>query len=127
MELVFILVPIFVYALLRQLFEQRSKERIERMRLLEQALANPQVDRATINALAQQLSGAGRRWAGRGQALLLGLGWLTLFSGLGVLCVGMIQKQSEAWAGGAITTLVGFGLVTYPFALRELEARRQTQ
>jgi 3-dehydroquinate dehydratase len=28
-------------------------------------------------------------------------------------------------AGGVITAIIGFGFVTYPFALRELEARKQ--
>jgi hypothetical protein len=30
----------------------------------------------------------------------------------------------EVTASGGLVSLIGFGLVTYPFALRELEARR---
>ena len=124
MELAAILGPILSYALLKLMLDHSSKERAARLRLLEQALANPQIDRATVNALAQQLTGSGRKW---GMAVLLAVGWLTLFSGLGLILMGIIRHMAEASAAGAITALVGFGLVTYPFALSELEARRQPQ
>lgn len=126
MELLFILVPIFAFVLVRQSMETRAKERAERMRLLEQALANPAVDRQTLAMLTQQLTGArapGQR--GRGMAFLLAIGWLTLFTGLGLLAIGMLRHSSDASSAGMITGLVGFGLVTYPFALRELDSRRQ--
>lgn len=127
MELAFILVPIFAFILVRNFLDQRSSERSERMRMLEKALANPNVDRATLTALAQQLTGAkppnerGRR----GVAALLAIGWLTLFSGLGVVVLGIMTNGGDTSAAGVLTALVGFGLVTYPFALRELESRRQ--
>jgi 3-dehydroquinate dehydratase len=40
---------------------------------------------------------------------------------------GEMTHEKDALAGGVITSIVGFGLVTYPFALRELEARRAQQ
>ena len=128
MELALILTPIFLFVLLRSWLEQRSTERAERLRLIEQALANPAVDRATLTTLAHQLTGnrPPSERPHRGMALLLALGWLTLFSGLGVWVLGEMTAGSDVSAAGVLVSLIGFGLVTYPFALRELEARRPT-
>jgi hypothetical protein len=126
MELATILVPIFLFVLIRGTLDQRAKERRERMRMLEEALRNPALDRNTITTLAQQLTGArppGVR-AARAQAVVLAFGWLTLFSGLGVWVLGEMTDSNKACAAGVLVSLIGFGLVTYPFALRELEARR---
>ncbi|MGE3171582.1 MAG: hypothetical protein AB7O97_03085 [Planctomycetota bacterium] len=130
MELAAILSSIFSFALIKGMLDHRAKERTERMKLLEQALANPAVDRATLQSLAHQLTGvkpkSNEPGRGRGMAWLLALGWLTLFSGLGVWVLGEMIASSDVSASGVLTSLVGFGLVTYPFALRELESRRPT-
>ena len=129
MELAIILVPIFVFVLFRSAMESRQKDRAEKLRVLEEAIKTPGIDRATINSLAHQLTGkkpprtpgeSGRR----AMAWVLALGWLTLFAGLGVVVLGEMISCSEASAAGLLTALVGFGIVTYPFALRELESRR---
>lgn len=129
MELAVILIPIFLFVLFRAALESRAKERAERLRVLEEAIKTPGIDRATIHSLAHQLTGkkapkppgeAGRR----AMAWLLALGWLTLFSGIGVLVLGEVIACSDVSAAGMLTSLVGFGVVTYPFALRELESRR---
>lgn len=128
MELSLILTPIFSFVLLKMMLEHRSKAREDNVRLLEEALKNPALDRATIESLAYQLTGArSPRTAGpsRMMALLLAVGWVALFSGLGIWLIGEIIGQPGATAGGLFTSIVGFGLVTYPFALRELEARQK--
>ncbi|MBP8299734.1 MAG: hypothetical protein KA020_05165 [Planctomycetes bacterium] len=128
MELSLILTPIFSFVLLKMMLEHRSKAREDNVRLLEEALKNPALDRATIESLAYQLTGArSPRTAGpsRMMALLLAVGWVALFSGLGIWLIGEIIGQQGATAGGLLTSIVGFGLVTYPFALRELEARQK--
>ncbi len=128
MELSLILTPIFSFVLLKMMLEHRSKAREDNVRLLEEALKNPALDRATIESLAYQLTGArSPRTAGpsRMMALLLAVGWVALFSGLGIWLIGEIIGQPGATAGGLLTSIVGFGLVTYPFALRELEARQK--
>ena len=129
MQVVWILIPIiFVFVLIRGIFDQRAKERAERTRLLEEALKNPTIDRTTLTTLAHQLTGVrppgGEQRTGRGVKLLLVLGWLTLFSGLGVWVLGEMIAEAAVSAAGVLTSIVGFGLVTFPFALRELEARR---
>lgn len=128
MDLSLILTPIFSFVLLKMMLEHRSKAREDNVRLLEEALKNPALDRATIESLAYQLTGArSPRTAGpsRVMALLLAVGWVALFSGLGIWLIGEIIGQPGATAGGLLTSIVGFGLVTYPFALRELEARQK--
>jgi hypothetical protein len=128
MELVFILVPIFLFVLAKMVLEQRSAARLQNVKLLEEALKNPALDRATIESLTYQLTGARPPRASgpsRAAATLLAIGWVALFTGLGVAGIGGILHEDEAVAGGFLVSLIGFGLVTYPFALRELEARRQ--
>jgi len=121
-----ILISILVFMLLHGLLEQRAKERAKKIALLEEALKNPNLQQGTVESLAYQLTG-NRPSGGRGGRLaawLLALGWLTLFSGLGVWVVGEAIGDTAVSASGLLTALVGFALVTYPFALRELESRR---
>ena len=127
MELTLILVPIFVFVLLKIVLDHRSNARADNVRLLEEALKNPALDRATIESLTYQLTGARPvRGGGPGRlmAFVLAIGWITLFVGLGVAAIGGITNSESATAAGAVTAIIGFGFVTYPFALRELEARR---
>ena len=126
-EIAVLLIPVFAFALLKAIVDQRAEARSERVRLLEQALQNPAIDRATIESLAYQLTGARRpRESGNSRmlAVVLAVGWLALFSGIGVWVLGVMTHDRDAGAGGLVAAIVGFGIVTYPFALRELEARR---
>jgi hypothetical protein len=129
MELSLILLPILAFVLLKGYLEQRAAARQDRVRLLEQALANPALDRTTIESLAYQLTGAQpprQRGPSRLLAFLLALGWLALFSGLGIWLLGHLMNQDSATGAGVLVAVIGFGLVTYPFALRELESRQRT-
>jgi hypothetical protein len=117
---------IYLFQMGKSQMETKAKERAQRMEMLEKALANPNLDRATVQLLAQQLTGAKSPKGGRGNGLawLLALGWLALFSGIGIYVLGIIQRHSESQSAGLLVALIGFGLITYPFALRELESRR---
>jgi hypothetical protein len=124
-QIAILLVPIFVFVLIKHVLDQRAQVRMERVRLLEEALKNPAIDRQMLDSLTFQLTGArpqrgGSRWL----AVVLALGWLVLFAGVGVWVLGQIIGEEQAVAAGILTAIVGFGFVTYPFALRELEARR---
>ncbi len=128
MELLYIFVPIFVFVLLKMVLDQRATARKDNVRLLEEALKNPALDRATIESLAFQLTGArSPRTAGpsRFLAFVLAFGWITLFAGVGIWVIGEILGDRSPTAAGVLVALIGFGLVTYPFALRELEARQK--
>ena len=130
MELAVILIPIFAFVLVKMFLEQRANARSDNLRLLEEALKNPALDRATIESLTYQLTGHRSPRAGgtsRVMAMLLAVGWLALFTGLGLWVLGEMSGGDGVVAAGVLTAVVGFGLVTYPFALRELESRRQAQ
>jgi len=123
-----VMVTVFTFSLVKMWMEQRAAARVERTRLLEQALKNPNVDRQTIEALAHQLTGVRsprqgvrRSWF---MATVLGLGWLALFTGVPLWVIGINEHEQGLFYAGVITAVAGFCLVTYPFALRELEARR---
>ena len=125
-----VLITIFVFALIKGWMDARVQARSEKIKLLEEALKNPAIDRATIENLTYQLTGArGPKKPGPSplMAIVLALGWIALFTGIGVWVLGEIIYEADAIAGGVVTSIVGFGLVTYPFALRELEARRVQQ
>ncbi len=127
MEIILTLVVFyFVYSMSKAQLDDRAKERQQRLEALERALANPAVDRAMVQQLANQLTGnkPPQERAGTGLAWLLGLGWLTLFTGAGVWAFGLGIGHRDPTAAGILVMLIGFGLVTYPFALREMEARR---
>ena len=110
----------------------RSRERKERLRVMEKALEAGHLDDDTRAALVNSLSGRDR--AERPQlmaSLYQGVvylcrhaffvcGWIGMFVGIGVMLVG----EPDIFAGGVITALVSFGVVTVPLALREVEARR---
>lgn len=117
---------IFGFALVKGWMDQRAAARSERVRLLEQALQNPAIDRPTIESLTYQLTGTRtqRQGASRTLALVLGLGWLAMFAGIGMWVLGEWWHDTDTLSAGVVTAIGGFGLVTYPFALRELQARR---
>lgn len=132
MEFAFILVVVFTFVLVKMVLEQRATARRDNLRVLEEALKNPAIDRAMLENLTYQLTGRqGVRsherssWGGRLQPWILALGWGCLFCGVAVWVVGEMVDKEDLLVSGVGTGILGFGLITYPFALRELEARRQ--
>ena len=113
-----------VYAGFKAWMDSKDKARSDNLRLLEQSLHNPSIDRAMIETLVNQMNGGVSNGTSRMMRFLLGVGWLALFSGIGITVSGVISDVGDVISGGVITSIIGFGLVTYPFALRELEARR---
>ncbi len=132
MEFAVILFVIFTFVLVKMVLEQRSAARRDNLRVLEEALKNPAIDRATLENLTYQLTGRQSArshertpWFGRLQPWILAIGWGCLFSGAALWVVGEMLGKHDAIISGVGTGILGFGLITYPFALRELEARRQ--
>jgi len=128
MDLAVILIPIFVFVLLKIVLEHRAQARSDNVRLLEEALKSPHVDRQTLENLTWQLTGKRAirdRGPSRFLATVLAIGWMALFVGIGMWISGGIMRDQSVVVVGIITAVIGFGLVTYPFALRELEARKQ--
>jgi hypothetical protein len=131
MEFSAIISAILGFLIIKSGIDAKNKARADRVRLLEEAV-KAGADRATIEALDWRLQGkkgpepTAPLRQNRLMALLLALGWLTLFSGAGVWVLGLLTHSNDAASAGVLVSIIGFGLVTYPFALRELEARRQT-
>jgi Flp pilus assembly protein TadB len=133
MELWLILLVIFAFVLVRGHLEERAKERAHAMRVLETALQNPQMDRASLQALVQQANGGksavpsadSGRGAGILSRIVLFCGWMTMFSAVGVWLYGQFGRDPDFVIGALVTFVVGVGLTTFPLAQRELDARRQ--
>jgi hypothetical protein len=133
MELPTILVAIFCFVILKNHMDQKAKERGRKLQILEEAIKGGNLDRDMVDDLAATLSG--RRPARRPQAeprprgtWFLALGWIGIFIGLGILALGGMtdgRDADELMGAGLVVALISFGVTTYPFALRELEARRR--
>ncbi len=130
MELTLILGSIFAFVLLKGWLEQRTRIHGERARLMQTALEQQHLDRTVLEQLAWQLTGRrpaaerSERWARRGRALLLGIGWLSLFGGAACWIVGEMTNTFDATMTGIILVFGGFAFTTFPLALREMEIRR---
>ena len=124
-----ILATIFVFILIKHFLDTRTEARAERMRLIEKAMESGQLGREMVEELAYGLAG---RKDPRGRANLLAstilaIGWIGIFIGAAVCAGGAMMDTEEALVAGMVIALISFGVTTYPFALRELEARRQAQ
>lgn len=132
MDFTVIIVAGMAFALIGGAMDQRKKATAERTRLLEEAIRNNS-SREVVEALTWHVTGnkpevpkpAAKN--GAGMAILLAIGWLTLFAGIGVSVLGGMVSCEDTIGAGVLVSIIGFGLVTYPFALRELEARRAPQ
>lgn len=130
-----VLLVIFGSSIVQTAMRTAEKRRTDTVRLLEEALRNPQVDRKVIDDLARQLTGKSVGSAG-GQPvvnpglglvghLFLAIGWFGLFVAAGLL-IGSnydVGVEQELLLAGWIVALVSFGCLTYPFAVREARAR----
>ncbi|MFN9703730.1 MAG: hypothetical protein ACK595_02780 [Planctomycetota bacterium] len=132
-----VLFVIFGYSIAQAAMRSADRRRADTIRLLEEALRNPQVDRQTVDQLARHLTGkaaddaAGKPAANQGIGFLgnlfLVLGWFGLFTagglGIGGNYVDDPRWENELIMAAWIVALVSFGCLTYPFALREARAR----
>ena len=128
MEFAAIMSSVFSFLLIKIILDQRAKTRSQNVKLLEEALKSPQVDRPTLETLTYQLTGKrGVRQEGTSgfMAVVLAIGWIALFTGIALVVVSSLIHSEDLLVAGSIVGIVGFAFVTYPFALRELEARRQ--
>ena len=134
MELAPILIAIFCFVIIKSHMDQRGKERARKLQILEEAIKGGNMDREMVDALAATLSG--RRPTPRKPQVeprprgswFLALGWIGIFIGLGILALGGMtdgRDADELMGAGIVVALISFGVTTYPFALRELEARRR--
>lgn len=115
--------------LIGTVLSHRRKHQAECAKVLEEAMRNPNLDRGTLESLAYQLTGlrpvrASEKAPGPGLGWLLAVGWIMLFLGVGLLIGGEVGTDRDMGTAGWIVGLIGLGFVSFPFALRELDARR---
>jgi len=129
------IIGMFGFIITAVVMGHRSKDR--RLMLIERALREGTLDEPTRRAVSEELTGrrirdpdapTWRRSLSKQIALvsrnsLFVLGWLTLFTGIGL----MVTGDDELLRAGGIVSCIGFGVVTVPLALRELEARGETR
>ena len=131
MEFAFIIPVVVILAVFwGQMMSQRNKRQADNVKLLEKALENPAVDRATLESLTYQMTGRQAKRSEPGRrgflAFVLWVGWTALFVGVALLVGGVMTYERDLELAGWIVGLIGLGFVTYPFALRELESRQAT-
>ena len=119
-----ILAMIFVFGAMMTRIANRERARRDRVRLAEQALKAERLDPDLRGALLNALGSPAEQgwWRSASPArFLLGIGWMGMFLGIGLLCFG--YGRTEQAAGGIITG-ISFALASLPIAVRELERRR---
>jgi hypothetical protein len=110
----------------------RHKLREHRLKIIQQALDHATLDDATRRTLIESLGAEHRSEWMRGLGQHLGFlarnllfigGWITMFVGGAILayCTFAHDPFGDGLQIGAITSAVGFALVTFPFAIRELD------
>lgn len=117
----------------------RHKHRGERLRTIQRALDAGHIDeptrRAVLDAMAADAQHSREflqvvlRNGGRiVRTVLFVVGWLTLTIG-GLVLVGMVLFGASRYdiQDATIATAIGFGLVTLPLALREIDGRRSVR
>ena len=108
-----------------------SKHKQERFKLIQRALEAGNLDEVTRKQLVENLSGSG--WMATLQQQLSFLarnvvfvvGWVGIFTGLGLAGWGGIDGTEELLGMGLLVSLISFGVVTIPLALREVQGRRR--
>lgn len=98
-----------------------AKHRGQSLSLLEEALRSQTLDAQTKQLITRALVRQPlltRLWGGG--KLLLAVGWVAMFMGIGFLISGERDMVEAAFPLG----FIGFAMVSLPFALRELEGRK---
>ncbi|MBK8975721.1 MAG: hypothetical protein IPM29_07330 [Planctomycetes bacterium] len=123
------LLIVFAFVILVVIAQNRSRERREKLRILEQALRSGHLDEATKAELVGELTG--RRPAqhagavvrrSRPTRILFALGWLAFFVGAALTAVDAISPfENGLMLPGIIVAGCGFAAMSLPIAVREFE------
>jgi hypothetical protein len=144
MEMSFVitlLVVIFVFAFFMRWMDMISKDRQSRMKLLEEAVKAGNLDDQGREELVAAVSGRRPRRHKQPAApaapaapvvpnratfierVMMFFGWMAFLIGGALLTYGIAGDCEDFILAGIIVGLSGFGLLTYPFVIRELESR----
>ena len=133
-----LLVVIFVFAFFMRWMDMIAKDRQSRMKLLEEAVKAGNLDEQSREDLVAAVSGRRPRRHKQPAApvppnkatflerVFMFVGWMAFLVGGALLIYGFSASgygAEELILAGSIVALGGFGLLTYPFVIRELESR----
>ena len=117
----FLMVATYLFRVVQSWMDSRDRARDERVQLLEQAVCNRSIEGLAVWLTSGPATPERTRAS---MAVVQASGWLALFAGAGAWALGDFSHQPTVTAAGIAASIIGLGLVTCPFALRELETRR---
>ena len=133
MTLTWFLIPIFVFVLLKHGMDTKAKQDAEKLRVLEEALRSGGLDQQSKEDLMVSLTGRPRtppprpvkspQHVGFFLRFLAFIGWLGFCTGMAfVIIVTNFSGFDFLCLPATLLPCIGFGLVTFPFVLRELQS-----
>ena len=126
-SLAVMVVAMCVFGFLSTRGEQRERTRQLELKtqLVERALESGAIDDDMSRELLDVVTGKAdqaERSSGTSQAFVLG--WLGLFAGLAMIGTWAVGGNNEWYEPGVLTSLVSFGLLSLPIAMREMRRHR---
>ncbi|MBL9076956.1 MAG: hypothetical protein JNL08_05600 [Planctomycetes bacterium] len=128
-----LIVLVGIVALLTSARASAQRLQLRRFELLQKALEHPQLDAATRSEILRVLAGEQRSaplsarlgaLAPLGRTAWFGIGWLLFVFGVGAAVLRWLEVFSVPTLSDSIPmALVGFGMLTLPLAIGELQAR----
>ena len=112
----------FLYLVMR--LHSRDREQQRRAVLVEKALESGAIDDATKRELLDAVTRRSSRRTTPSPHPLLMLGWLGLFVGGGMMIIATEPSSRDLWKPAVLVTLISFGVMSLPIAMRELQARK---
>ena len=136
------LIVVFLFVVVIILIQNKAKERQNRLKVLEEALKNGNLDENTRQELVNALSDrpvhrkrsepaaatpqptptapAEAPKRSGGARFLFAIGWLALFTGIALIAM----DDHDTWEAGIMVAFSGFALMSLPIAVRELDREK---
>ena len=127
-----VLLIIFGFIAAMTVFQNRAKERRDRLKVLEEAIRSGNLDPAMKQELVGELTGRKPGQASGPQPapsaerhgtlarIAFAGGWLGLFLGIGLIAM----DDRDGYEAGVVIAAISFAFVTLPIAIKELERER---
>ena len=132
------LATIFAFILIKHAMDTHAAHEQEKLRLLEEALRQGNMDEKSKEDLMESLTGRrpsspptpppavpqrprGPNEVGFFLKFLAFIGWLSLCTGIAFLILWANFNTRSLEIPAVLLTCIGFGLVTFPFVIRELQ------
>ncbi len=136
-----IIITIFVFVIVKHAMDTKAKQDRERLRLIEEALRSGNLDDRSREELMGTLTGRKPTEASRPSGaptarnpddvgfwmkVIAFVGWLAFCVGMSFVIICASSRGYEfLGVPAAVLSCGGFGLVTYPFVIRELNSPRR--